>query len=63
MPPPTLTLTLTFLCYVVGALGYGYHNKVGPGGETTHLGLFSILDIQAPTLTLTLTLTSREPER
>ena len=49
LPPLTLPLTLTLtLCFVVGVLGYDYHNKAGPGGETTHLGLFSILRHPSP---------------
>jgi hypothetical protein len=51
MPPPTLTLTLALtltLTLSLTVLGYGYHGKVGPGGETTHLGLFSMLRHPSP---------------
>ena len=33
---------------LLGVLGYDYHNKAGPGGETTHLGLFSTLRHPSP---------------
>ena len=33
---------------LLGVLGYDYHNKAGPGGETTHLGLFSMLRHPSP---------------
>ena len=39
MPPPTLTLTLTLT-----------HIKMGPAGEMTYLGVFSIATSSPPTL-------------